>query len=302
MPDVAYVVVTFRSAADIATCIGAIDADAGQRPRPIVIVDNASDDASVTIALEHPARPLVIARDTNDGFGTACNRGTAAADAEAVFFVNPDAILTPGTTARLLDVLARDAGIAAVGPSIIDPAGGFRARSAGAEPSARSAIGHFLLLGRVPGLGRLFPSMQLGPTTAERDVDWLSGAALLVRRSAFDAVGGFDERLFLYMEDVDLCRRLREARWRVRYVPVAVVEHAMGGSQGPESVDRWYRAFVRYIRDHHGRRSAFVAGAAAFVGVAARALAYGVMPGQTAQATRMRRAARAAASSITHSA
>src|SRR3954447_25337995 len=111
VPDVAYVVVTFRSAADIAACLDAIAADrtAGQ---PIVVVDNASDDASAALAMAHSSQPTVIVRDVNDGFGTACNAGAAATDADALFFVNPDAFLVPGVTRRLLAALAADAGIA----------------------------------------------------------------------------------------------------------------------------------------------------------------------------------------------
>src|SRR4051812_39159654 len=126
VPDVTYVVVTFRSAADIAACLDAIDAD--RTPdQPIVVIDNASDDASASLATAHPSRPTVIVRAVNDGFGTACNVGAAATDADAIFFVNPDAFLVAGVTRRLLGALAMDPRIAAVGPSIVDPAGHYRA-------------------------------------------------------------------------------------------------------------------------------------------------------------------------------
>ena len=116
----------------------------------------------------------------------------------------------------------------------------------------------------------------------------------MVRRSAFEAIGGFDEAMFLYMEDVDLCRRSRLGGWRVRYLAEAVVEHRMGGSQGPEAVDRWYEAFHAYAGARRSR-SARPIDVIATLGLSFRFIAY-VMTGRQGQARRMGRATMAAAS------
>jgi GT2 family glycosyltransferase len=136
--------------------------------------------------------------------------------------------------------------------------------------------------------------MYLAPGARSQLVDWVGGAALMVRRSAFEAIGGFDEAMFLYMEDVDLCRRSRLGGWRVRYLAEAVVEHRMGGSQGPEAVDRWYEAFHAYAGARRSR-SARPIDVIATLGLSFRFIAY-VMTGRQGQARRMGRATMAAAS------
>jgi N-acetylglucosaminyl-diphospho-decaprenol L-rhamnosyltransferase len=282
--------VAYRSAAHLAACLDAVGADRGMSDRPIVVVDNDSPDESGEVAASHRSDPVVLRLDRNVGFGAGCNAGAEAVAADALFFVNPDARLGAGAGDRLLAELESDPRIGAVGASVVAGRG---AEAAGAEPSARSAIGHFLFAGRVGPLRRLFPPLQLRHGNGHaHDVDWVGGAAMIVRRLAFDQVGGFDERLFLYMEDVDLCRRLRQRGWRIRFVPDVAVDHELGGSQGPEQTERWYRAFDAYVRRTHGPAQARVAAAAAAAGMGLRALIYrfGGVPG----AERMRRGARAA--------
>jgi N-acetylglucosaminyl-diphospho-decaprenol L-rhamnosyltransferase len=229
----------------------------------------------------------------NVGFGAGCNAGFDAVRPRAVFFVNPDAELPVGATRQLLDEL-RSPGVAAVGPSVVDPSAG--AEAAGNEPTVRSAWGHFLYLSRLPLIGSLFPPLQIPrrPAAGALDVDWVGGAALVVDGTAFGSVGGFDERYFMYMEDVDLCRRLRDAGFRVRLVPTVKVRHRMGGSQGADQAARWYAAFDDYLRRRHGRTAAAAASLAASSGMAARALAYALRGGRRAEATRMFRGAAAA--------
>jgi N-acetylglucosaminyl-diphospho-decaprenol L-rhamnosyltransferase len=284
------VIVAYRSAAHLVACLDAIDADRGTSDRSIVVVDNDSPDESGDVAAGHRSHPVVLRLQRNVGFGAGCNAGAGVVAADALLFVNPDARIGPGAGDRLLAELQSDARIAVVGASVVPGRG---AEAAGAEPSARSAIGHFLFAGRVGPLRRLFPPLQLrhGSGRAD-DVDWVGGAAMMVRRLAFDQVGGFDERLFLYMEDVDLCRRLRQHGWRIRFAPDAAVDHDLGGSQGPEQAERWYRAFDAYVRRTHGPVQARVAAAAAATGMGLRALVYRLagLPG----ADRMGRGARAA--------
>jgi N-acetylglucosaminyl-diphospho-decaprenol L-rhamnosyltransferase len=285
--------VAYRSALDLDGCLDAIDRDRNGRPWPIVVVDNASPDDSAAVAQAHPSSPELVRMTQNHGFGAGCNRGASACASETIFFVNPDARLTPGATNRLLMAIDADANIGIVGAATLDPAGEYHVVSAGAEPSLRSAIGHFLFLGRLPILGRLFAPMYLPPAAPSQLVDWVGGAALLARRSVFQAVGGFDETMFLYMEDVDLCRRSRSIGGRVRYVADAIVEHRVGGSQGPDAVDRWYEAFHAYT-SARGRWSARAIDIVAAVGFSARLLMY-LLTRRRGQARRMMRATVAAA-------
>ena len=288
---VQFVVVAYRSGGEIAGCLDSIAADASPGST-VVVVDNASPDDSAAIALSHASRPRIVVSPVNLGFGGGCNLGAADSKAEALFFLNPDARLKPGTTAILTAALQRDATLAVVAPRVLDPTGESRASSAGAEPSLRSTIGHFLGLGRIPGLRRLFPPVYLADGYAATRPDWVSGAAMLVRTSAFGQVGGFDGRIFMYMEDVDLCRRLREQGWAIGYEPNAVVEHVMGHSQSADQPVRWYSAYHAYLAEHRGARRARAASLAAALGMGLRAAAYrGRRP---VNATRMARSARTA--------
>jgi GT2 family glycosyltransferase len=249
-----FVVVAFRSGAEIVGFLDSIAADAPPGSI-VVVVDNASPDASAAIARSHASRPRIVASPVNLGFGGGCNLGAADSKAEALFFLNPDARLKPGATAILVATLQGDATLAVVAPRVIDPTGESRAASAGAEPSVRSTIGHFLGLGRVPGLRRFLRPVYLADGRVRTRPDWVSGAAMLVRKSAYGEVGGFDGRIFMYMEDVDLCRRLREKGWAIGYEPDAVVEHVMGHSQSVDQPVRWYSAYHAYVAEYGGRAS-----------------------------------------------
>ena len=288
---VEFVIVAYRSSRELTGCLDSIQADAPAGSE-VVVVDNASPDDSAVVAGAHPIRPRMVASATNLGFGGGCNLGAAASDADALFLLNPDARLRPGATAILVAALEAEAALAVVAPRVIDPTGESHAASAGAEPSLRSNLGHFLGLGRIPGLRRLFRPAYLADGRAHTRPDWVSGAAMLVRREAFEAVGGFDERIFLYMEDVDLCRRLREKDWAVGYDPDAAVEHIMGHSQSTDQAVRWYTAYHLYLAAHRGSLHARAASLAAGLGLGLRAVAYrGRRPVNSA---RMARSARTA--------
>jgi N-acetylglucosaminyl-diphospho-decaprenol L-rhamnosyltransferase len=269
-PRVDVVVVAYRSGRHLASCLDAIAAD---RPTGagIIVVDNASPDESGRIARDHPSRPRVIESDRNIGFGGGCNLGAQSSSAEFLFFLNPDARLRRGAIRALLDALAANPSVAAIGPRITAGDGSLAAASAGFHPSLRSAIGHFLFLGRVPLLRSLFPPLQLPPAAPAQHVDWIGGAATMIRASDFHDVGGFDASFFVYMEDVDLCRRLRARGRNILYEPSVVVEHDVGGSQGAEQPATWYRAFHTYLAEQRGTSYARLVSAIAATGLGVRA-------------------------------
>jgi N-acetylglucosaminyl-diphospho-decaprenol L-rhamnosyltransferase len=287
----AYIIVAYRSAAHLRDCLDSIVRDQVADSQ-VIVVDNASPDGSARIAGAHDVSAQVVVSKVNRGFGAGCNLGASVSAAEYLWFVNPDARLAPEAGARLLARLEGDRGLGAAGPSVVDPTAQSRAVQAGAEPGVRSVLGHFLLLGRLPGLRRLFPPVFLARGDVATEPDWVSGAAMMVRRSAFEAVAGFDERLFLYMEDVDICRRMREAGWRIAYEPDARVYHAMGGSQTAGQATRWYRAFHDYVAGRKGQSAAVLCSLVAAAGLGLRAaLTWRSRPGN---ARRVAEAAQAA--------
>ena len=238
--DIAAVIVNYNVRDHLLACVRSLR-DEGVRE--IVVVDNDSRDGSgPALAAADPDARFVPA-GANLGFGRAANRGVAATAASRVLILNPDAVVEPGCVKTLVAALDGDDALAVVGPRVDNPDGS-RYPSARRFPDMGVAVGHaFLGLVRPDNrFTRRYRMLDRDPDEPG-DVDWVSGTCMLVRRSAFDAVGGFDEAYFMYVEDVDLCWRLRRAGWRVGYEPAAGVVHTVGASSE--------RAPYRMIAAHH---------------------------------------------------
>lgn len=227
MSKVAAVIVSYNVRELLLGCIASLRADGVD---DIVVVDNASRDGSADAVRVHEPDATVVSLDTNLGFGAGANRGVARTTAPYVLVVNPDVVVEPGSTKTLVDALEADPGLGIIGPGIETPDGSLYP-SARAFPSVVDAAGHAFLhfLWPTNRFSRRYRLLDWDRSTA-RDVDWIAGTHLLVRREAWDAVGGFDEAYFMYMEDVDLCWRLRHAGWRTGYEPAARVTHEIGQS------------------------------------------------------------------------
>ena len=227
MRPVSAVVVNYNSAGHLVECVRSLRADGADE---IVVVDNASDDGSREALAHADADATWIQTGRNLGFGGAANRGVAAARNDLVAIMNPDAAVEPGALKALVDAVDRERTVAAVGPRVENVDGSWYP-SARAFPSLRDAVGHAFLHYVAPDnrFSRRYKLLDWDHDTG-RDVDWVSGTFMLVRRDAFESVGGFDEGYFMYVEDVDLCWRLGRAGWRIRYEPGARVIHAIGGS------------------------------------------------------------------------
>jgi GT2 family glycosyltransferase len=176
----------------------------------VVVVDNASSDGSERAAAERPAVTL-IRNERNRGYAPAANQGASQGEGAWLVFVNPDAHLRPGDIAALVRDLPADVGAAA--PVQVDGTGKARHETGGFTPS----LPRYLMWAFVPVRlhGRWGPWLASVPSGGDVALDWVSSALLAVRRDAFEEVGHFDERFFLYHEDVDFGRRLRESGRRV---------------------------------------------------------------------------------------
>jgi N-acetylglucosaminyl-diphospho-decaprenol L-rhamnosyltransferase len=226
---VAAVVVNFESGTALTECLRTLVAES---PAEVVVVDNGSRDGSVARVPQDLPAVQVVVPGRNLGYGAAANRGAAASTAELILVCNSDLSIHPGALAALVGVLDQQPDVAVTGPLIRTPAGD-RYPSARQFPSLIDAGGHALLGLFMPDnrFTRNYQRSDMAPTddTPQR-VDWVSGSCFLVRRSAFEAVGGFDEAYFMYAEDVDLCWRLAGAGWGAGYVPAAEVLHVQGVS------------------------------------------------------------------------
>ena len=242
-PALTVVTVTFSPGSHLERFLSSLTV-ATERPVSVVMADNGSVDGAPEEALERYPGTRLLRTGSNLGYGTAVNRAVATVppDQEFVLVANPDVVWSPGSIDALVEAAARWPRAAALGPLIRDPDGAV-------YPSAR----HLPSLVRggmhaVVGFAwksnpwtKSYRQEHLEPS--ERPVGWLSGSCLLLRRKAFDAVGGFDERFFMYMEDVDLGDRLGRGGWLNVYVPAAEILHDKGHSTGREP--------ARNLRAHH---------------------------------------------------
>ncbi len=268
----AAVVVNYESGSALSRCIEGLRSEGASE---LVVVDNGSVDGSVDELKRCFPEVDVLVPGRNLGYGAAANRGVAATTEPSVLVCNPDLEVRPGALAALAGVLADDPRCALVGPLIRNPSGD-RYPSARQFPSLIDAAGH-ALLGLVAPANRFTRSYQkahLGTTARGPEVvDWVSGACFLVRRSAFEEVGGFDEAYFMYAEDVDLCWRLGRAGWRVVYLPTAEVTHSQGVSTDRHPyrmIFEHHRSLLRFgVRTSEGWRRALLPLVA--LGIGARA-------------------------------
>lgn len=221
------VVVNYNAAGVLPGCVRSLRAAGVRR---VVVVDNGStDDSRAALAAADPdAEWMPTGR--NMGYGAAANMAAAVAPGDDILVCNPDIVVDRGMVDALAARLAADPAVGVVGPRLHNADGSIYP-SARTFPDIADAVGHGLLGLIAPGnrFTRRYRLLDWDHAEA-RPVDWVSGACFLARRAAWDAVGGFDPSFFMYMEDVDLCWRLREAGWGAGYEPEAEVTHLQGVS------------------------------------------------------------------------
>jgi GT2 family glycosyltransferase len=231
-PTVTAIVVNYRTAALT------IDAVESALREPEVsgacIVDNASgaDDVAMLRGYAGGRPVVVIANDDNEGFGRAVNRAAATGTTDHLLLLNSDAIVAAGSVGALVEVLGAEPEVGIVAPSVRVPGGALQVDAFGAFPSLRHAL--------------LRTNRRHRPAD---EPDWVSGVAMLVRRLQFLGLGGFDEEFFMYLEDVDLCRRYRAAGAHIRRVPSSTVTHLGGASRDSTRAQeaQYRRSLDRYL-------------------------------------------------------
>ena len=262
VPDLSVVIVNWNVCDLLRACLASLTQPKDEIAKlEIIVVDNASSDGSVEmVRAEFPQVTLIANRD-NRGFTGGNNQGLAAARGRYVMLLNPDTEVLGDALPTLVNHMDAHPDVGLLGPQLFFPAGQVQ--------SSRR---------RFPTLGTLFtestwlesvaPSSLLDrfyvldqPDNSVLDVDWVTGAAMLVRPEMVQQVGGLDEGFFMSSEELDWCRRIKAAGWRVVYHPDAHIVHHVGQSSEQEVPARhinFQRSKVRYTRKYHGRRSALV--------------------------------------------
>jgi N-acetylglucosaminyl-diphospho-decaprenol L-rhamnosyltransferase len=207
------------------------------KPQSVVVIDN-SPEAPEGLTKLYKGKLTLKHRPDNPGYGAAINEGVSLlpSDCTVIVMCNPDISFEPETLHRTVEALLAHPTAGIAGPAVINPDGSIYP-SARAFPGVRVGIGH-AILGEV-WKKNPWTQKYLGVYEGDdvRIVDWLSGSCLVAKKEALDQVGGFDPEYFMFLEDVDLCFRLKRAGWRSLYVPGARIEHSGGHSTKSRMAD-----------------------------------------------------------------
>ena len=273
-PVVSAIVVNYHAYGELADCLASLVAQSLTSLEIIVIDHDSSPNLCGALAVRFPSVRFVPLRE-NPGFAAGVNRGASMAAGRYLYLLNPDATADPDVCGALSAWLDEHPRIGAVGSLVRDADGAIQA-SARRFPDMTTAVG-----GRTTWLTRILPSNPLtkrnlltgSHVRQPMEVDWVTGASMMIRHAAFDAIGGMDAGFFLYWEDADFCRRLAAAGWRTAYYPAAGVTHLCGRSSGSSaaSVSAFHDSVFRYVRKHGGFMTRLAA-PLIFVGLKARLL------------------------------
>ena len=252
--DVSVIIVTYNSRRHIDACLASLREHTRGVSYEVIVVDNASADGTAAhVARAHPwAR--IMARQSNAGLSCALNEGVASSSGRYVMALNPDTCIDADVLAPLVAYLRAHPNAGVVAPKLLDDDGALQL-SCRAFPGYATA-----LFGRYALLTKLFPGNRFSggyllsdfDHSSVRDVDWVSGAALMFPREVFDRLGGWDAGFFLFNEDVDFCRRVHDTGLRVVYVPEVAVYHEIGISKRATAriVIERHKSMWRYYRKH----------------------------------------------------
>jgi GT2 family glycosyltransferase len=255
--DLCVVIVNYNGWAVLPRCLEAIDCSADGLKIEAIVVDNASEDGSPCLPCCLKENVRVVRLSKNVGFAEANNIGVRAAQGKYHLLLNTDCFVEKGLFRALIKCLDEHPDTAVVGPRLLNEDGSL-------QPSCHNFPSPLVFLLEQSMLWRLFkylPSrvrelLQIaGKHAKSAEVDWLSGACMLVRPSAFREVGGFDSCFFFYWEEADLCMRLKQQGWKIRFEPSARAIHLGGGStKNPAMLLHFFRSLYRFYGKHYSRR------------------------------------------------
>lgn len=249
----AVVIVNYNTVNHLDDCLQSVQRES---PAETIVIDNGSTDGSTELVVRRYPEVRIIIDPTNPGFGTAANNAIATASSPYVLLLNADTVLRPGTVAGITRYLDRNPEVAVVGPRLLNEDGSLQ-RSTFFFPTpmmiflAESRLGYAARY--VPGFRDAY--LRTWAHDRPRRVPWVRGAAMGIRRQAFDDVGGFDSEYAMYFEEVDFCFRLESNGWLTHFAPVADVVHAHGASTAQRAAAMrvlYYESLHRFYRLYYG--------------------------------------------------
>lgn len=275
MPRVSIVIVNWKTPELVAGCLDSIRADRGFEGFETWVVDNNSGDGSLGVLARYPwAR--VIANAENVGFARACNQVIPRCTGAYVLLLNPDTVVADHAISKLADHLDANPECGAAGPKVLNPDGSLQLACRRSFPTPLGSLYRLTYLSWLFPRSRQLAEYNLTYADPDRqlDVDALSGSAMMVRRAAIERVGLLDEDIFMYGEDIDWCWRIKQAGWRVTYVPEAVVYHYHGASsrlRPAGAAINLHKGMEVFYRKHHAPQHSGVFNALVYAAIWARA-------------------------------
>ncbi|MCX7624969.1 MAG: glycosyltransferase family 2 protein [Candidatus Sumerlaeaceae bacterium] len=273
-PRLSVIIVNLNTRQLLHACLRSLQAALTSDDVEVIVVDNGSaDDSCAMVANEFPQVHLIALRE-NRGFAVANNLGMRAARGRYFLVLNSDTEIIGDALNKICDFMDAHPEVGALGPKLLNTDGTLQ-YSCRRFPSFRTALFHrYSLMTRLFPRNRFSSEYLMTDVGHDRtmDVDWVSGAALVVRREIFESLGGFDEGFFMYAEDVDWCYRIKQAGWRVVYLPEAQILHHIGQSTRlvPYAMTlQRHRSMWRFYRKHYSRGIVLV-DVATFCGIAIR--------------------------------
>jgi hypothetical protein len=253
-PDLSVIIVSMNCRGELAACLASVERACGGLALETFVVDNASRDASARMVAEQFQQVRLIANERNRGFAAANNQAVALATGRNVLFLNPDTVVRPGALEMLVRTLDGDTTIGVCAPQLLNADGSIQ-ESSRREPTFAALLHQYTplrLLRIFKGAYRRYKMGDFDFRTAA-DVEIVMGAAFCTPARVLAEVGALDERFFVYFEEMDFCRRVREAGRRVRFEPGGQITHIGGVSAATATSNLFFcRSLFRYIRKHNG--------------------------------------------------
>jgi GT2 family glycosyltransferase len=247
----------------------------------VIVVDALSSDGSRELVQDRFPHVRLVELDENPGYGGALNRGIALASGAHLVLMNGDAWPQEGAVERLVSFAESEPRAGAVGPRLLNPDGTLQPSVRGFPTLWRLATEYLFLRWLGPRTRVLNAFYGAGfDHRSQRDAEFLVGAVLLVRRAAFDEIGGFDERFFMFNEEVDLCYRARAAGWNVVFWPGAEFTHVGGASTapiGPRMYREQLRSHLLFLDKHRGAVQAECGRKLLWFAMRTRAIVFGLL-------------------------
>ncbi|MFQ5721456.1 MAG: glycosyltransferase family 2 protein [Candidatus Aminicenantales bacterium] len=252
-PELSVIMVNYNDRQNLGQSLAALSQAQLDFSYEIIVVDNNSSDGSKAFLEENYPQIKLICNQENKGFARACNQGIRASRGPYLLFLNPDAVIKEQALSILMRGMRSNLRVAAVGPALIKDSSRYQI-SFGKKPTFGLEFLQKCLL-------NYWQRLWLKFSSARREVSWLSGACLLVRRQALERVGFFDEKFFLYFEDIDLCLRMKAKGWKLIYLPQAKAYHQEGVSTVRLGLGRRFayrQSQLYFYRKHNSKFSYYL--------------------------------------------